>query len=193
MVSVDVFAEWYCISPHGSDIWLWFALLLIIPLAVLLVAFSLAAVGLIFRKTRRPAISTMAFCAAYCVVFLACVWLAQSVRMHAMRHLAVRSRPIVNAIRQYEAYNGVPPAALADLVPKYLPAVPDTGMGAYPKYEYVSGQPSNWDENPWVLYVKTFSGGINWDIFMYFPKQNYPTVGYGEGIERIEDWAYVHE
>jgi hypothetical protein len=34
---------------------------------------------------------------------------------------------------------------------------------------------------------------MNWDMFLYFPKQNYPKAGYGGWLERIEDWAYVHE
>lgn len=50
-----------------------------------------------------------------------------------------------------------------------------------------------WDDNPWVLYVYTPSGGINFDKFLYFPLQNYPSNGYGGVLRRIGDWAYVHE
>ena len=67
-------------------------------------------------------------------------------------------------------------------------------MGAYPKYEYVAGEEAKkWDDNPWVLYVRTPLGGLNWDMFIYFPKQNYPEHGYGGVLERVKDWAYVHE
>ena len=50
-----------------------------------------------------------------------------------------------------------------------------------------------WDDNSWVLYIDTPSGGINFDMFMYFPNQNSPKTGYGGVLERIGDWAYVHE
>ena len=67
-------------------------------------------------------------------------------------------------------------------------------MAAYPKFEFVAGQKAlDYHENPWVLCVFTPSGGINFDQFMYFPKQNYPETGYGGWLERIGDWAYVHE
>ena len=67
-------------------------------------------------------------------------------------------------------------------------------MGAYPKYEYVVPEETNdWDGNPWVLYVDASLGILNWDMFLYFPKQNYPEVGYGGGLEKVGDWAYVHE
>lgn len=34
---------------------------------------------------------------------------------------------VLNAIQRHEKMNGTPPAALSDLVPKYLPAIPDIG------------------------------------------------------------------
>ena len=67
-------------------------------------------------------------------------------------------------------------------------------MAAYPEYKYLSGEKvKDYDGNPWVLYVFTPSGGINFDQFLYFPLQNYPSHGYGGSLERIGNWAYVHE
>ena len=72
--------------------------------------------------------------------------------------------------------------------------MPNTGIGAYPNYIYVIvSEQTAYEGNAWLLKVRTPSGGINWDVFLYFPKQNYPKVGYGGVIEPIEDWAYVHE
>jgi hypothetical protein len=51
----------------------------------------------------------------------------------------------------------------------------------------------SFDGNPWVLVAPVSSGIINWDLFMYFPLQNYPDHGYGGSVQRIADWAYVHE
>ena len=65
-------------------------------------------------------------------------------------------------------------------------------MGAYPEYHY-STSSKDYLGNPWVLTIYTPSGGINFDQFMYFPLTNYPKTGYGGSLERIGDWAYVHE
>jgi hypothetical protein len=34
---------------------------------------------------------------------------------------------------------------------------------------------------------------MNWDLFYYVPGLVYPERGHGGHIERIGDWAYVHE
>jgi hypothetical protein len=48
-------------------------------------------------------------------------------------------------------------------------------------------------DTPWELRVPCSRGILNWDLFFYWPGQRYPSVGYGGSIERIADWAYVHE
>ena len=63
----------------------------------------------------------------------------------------------------------------------------------YNRFDIDFTDAKNWDDNPWVLVVFTPGGGINFDRMLYFPKQNYPRSGYGGGIERVRDWAYVHE
>jgi len=113
----------------------------------------------------------------------------RSTEFHA---LAKRSQPLVDAITQYTKDNGAPPPSLAALVPTYISTIPDTGMGAYPKYEY-SIDPSYWHGNPWVLYVSTPNIGLNFDQFLYYPLQNYPTSGSIGPYERIQTWAYFHE
>ncbi len=116
------------------------------------------------------------------------------VRMAAFRQLGVRSQPIILAIREFEQQHKRPPKTLEELVPRYLPTTPKTGMAAYPEYEYVEGERArDYDENPWALFVPCSSGGMNWDIFLYLPKQNYPGNGYGGSLQRVGDWAYVHE
>jgi hypothetical protein len=35
--------------------------------------------------------------------------------------------------------------------------------------------------------------GINFDQFYFIPSRDYPMSGLGGAIERVEDWAYVHE
>lgn len=113
-------------------------------------------------------------------------------RTTAFHALAKRSQPLVDAITQYTKDNGAPPPSLAALVPTYISSIPDTGMGAYPKYEY-SIDPSYWHGNPWVLYVSTPNIGLNFDRFVYYPLQNYPLTGHSGSFEPMQNWAYHHE
>ena len=45
----------------------------------------------------------------------------------------------------------------------------------------------------WELRVRCPSGFLNWDVFHYWPGARYPDSLYGGSVERIGDWAYVHE
>jgi hypothetical protein len=152
----------------------------------------IALIGLAFRKTWRLAAITALGCVTYCAGFGIGGRLRDEIRREAFHQLATRSRPLIAAIRDFEKKYGRPPASLEALVPEFVPSVPTTGMGAYPKYEYRTGSTNDFG-NPWVLAVSTPSGGINFDRFLYFPLTNYPPRGYGGWLERIEDWAYVHE
>jgi hypothetical protein len=49
------------------------------------------------------------------------------------------------------------------------------------------------DNVKFFLSNSTPSGGINFDSFLYLPLQNWPERGYGGVLQRIDDWAYVHE
>ncbi len=115
--------------------------------------------------------------------------------MGEFRRLADRSAPLVEAIQAYDQKHRQPPKSLNELVPEFLPEVPKTGMGAYPEYEYKTGESSakNFQGNPWILVVDTPIGVINWDQFMYFPLQNYPKEGWGGWVEKVGSWAYLHE
>jgi hypothetical protein len=48
-------------------------------------------------------------------------------------------------------------------------------------------------DSPWELKVDCPTGYINWDVFFYWPTKAYPNHIYGGSVERINDWAYVHE
>lgn len=109
--------------------------------------------------------------------------------------MAERSQPLIQAIKQFEQDQGVPPKELVELVPDYLSAVPDTGIRACPEYRYYSGDIARkqYAGNPWVLWFPAPVFGVGFDEMLYFPKQNYPKRGYGGSLERVADWAYVHE
>lgn len=48
-------------------------------------------------------------------------------------------------------------------------------------------------DSPWELRVPCSLGLLNWDVFFYWPTKAYPRRTYGGRVERIGDWAYVHE
>lgn len=120
--------------------------------------------------------------------------IGRHLRTGAFKALAARSEPLVTAIQRYEQEHGTLPASLDDLTPRWLDAVPSTGMGGYPDYEYLVGEEAaRYKGNPWVLRVEAFGPGMQWDTFLYFPNQDYPKYGYGGSIEPLAGWAYVHE
>jgi hypothetical protein len=185
-------AEWMAVARHGSEFFLWFSMLLVFPALVLVPAFIVALVCFPFSKVRQQAGAVMMYSAIYLLAFILALRIGGSIRMSAFHRLAERSKPLISAVRSFEQKHGRPPESLGALVPEFIPSVPSTGMGAYPKYEYVTPA-TNHHGNPWMITVFTPSGGINFDQFIYLPLTNYPQQGYGGTLERVGDWAYVHE
>jgi hypothetical protein len=186
-------SQWAMVSPNGN---MFFASLtyLCVLLAVLAIPlFFVALIGLCFRRFRSFSAISALCSGVYLIAYFVSPQMGDEIRMKAFHRLAERSKPLVDAIRAYEEKHGRPPDSLDALVPELIPSVPTTGMGAYPKYRYSVVTNADYDGNPWVITIFTPSGGINFDQFMYWPLTNYPAKGYGGWIERVGDWAYVHE
>jgi hypothetical protein len=189
-----VFMQWYAVSSIGYG---GSALLFVEPLVVLsLLAPALAVpgllVGALFPSIRRRSLVLLVGCCLFVVVGVGALRVGGPIRMAGFDRLAERSKPLVAAITDFTREQGRPPIDLHELVPTYLPEVPGTGMPAYPDFDYAT-DPQRWDANPWTLWVRTPAGGINFDMFMYLPRQNYPEQGYGGVLVRVGDWAYVYE
>jgi hypothetical protein len=77
--------------------------------------------------------------------------------------------PLIQAIRKYEGDVGKPPRSLAELVPKYVEAVPGTGLREHPNYLYTvrPGPPEQW-----ALSVRMESLGFK--HISYEPSGRYP-------------------
>lgn len=192
-------AECHVVSPFGTDAVARLVLLLAVPLGFSLLSVPILALGLIFKRTRRGAAILCLSCLVFFFVGLSCVKVGRVIRMHAFRSLAVRSVPLVKAIKRFETEHGHAPRNLGELVPAYLSAVPQTGMGAYPDYEYAVRDINQmlfgeqWPNgNAWVLHVRAPFGG-SFDMFLYFPKGNYPEHAYSSWLEPVDGWAYAHE
>lgn len=115
-----------------------------------------------------------------------------SLKWHAFHLLADRGKSLVNAIEEYEHATGALPRTLDQLVPDYLPDVPRTGMSAYPNYEYATESGMCPNDNAWNITILT-GEVLNFDMFFYCPKKNYPPDVGGNWVEAIGEWAYLHE
>jgi len=189
-----VTTEWFTVSSWGFGLLAGLWGILSLPAILALIGVLFCPFFLLSRKRRRGALLGLISSMAFLLSFFVGVAVEQRVRRDAFLKLAERSGTLVQTIHAYEAKYGVPPASLQSLVPEFLAVVPRTGMGAYPDYRYVVGEEAQrFGSNPWALYVSTPSGGISFDKFLYFPSQNYPDKGFGGRLERIGDWAYVHE
>jgi len=158
---------------------------------------ALAIAGLVVALGRRSqaGVSRLrgAVLVAICVsAALAAEALGARVRLAGFAQCAARLEPLVNAIREHDSRLGAPPAALGDLVPDYLAAIPSTGLGAYSDVEYsVSDQPDELFGNRWMLAIPACR--VGWDQLVYLPNGEYPAHGFGGSLERVADWAYVFE
>ena len=182
------------IGAIGSRVFMLGGLAVALLFLVALVGVVVAPLLFFARSSRRLAARLFGGSVVLGVTAFSGLGLANHVRTRAFDQLARRSAPLVEAIRLYERRHGEMPVDLSALVPEFVREVPKTGMAAYPNYEYYRGaEAAIFDGNPWVLLVRCPRGVLNWDQFMYFALQNYPRNGYGGSLERIGDWAYVHE
>lgn len=264
-----------------------------------LFAFPFGLLLLILKRTRRVGMHVLVFSITMLVVSMKSSDLQWRVRRDAFHALALRSQPLISAIDRYAKDHGAAPDSLPQLVPGYLPAIPGTGIGAHPAYEFIrfeererearslwydlgsrKGKPfpglwifllgpeshaiavatlnprdsvinvtldrlpagivpkefdaTRWRQGTedriamsasllkrlgsqpldragleellgkpdgekveidsgWELRVPCSDGLLDWDVFFYWPGGRYPDYLYGGSIERIADWAYVHE
>lgn len=165
-----------------------------LPWLLAVVCLPLTLLGLLFRRTRKISAMFAMLLAVFVLSSAVALHIGNTIRMHGFRKLAVRSQPLVNAISRYETSNGKPPADLNVLIPKYLDSIPWTSMASYPEYEYeiCTDNPNLCGGNVWMLKVQT-GEGLNWDCFFYYPNHEYPAITPSGAVERVEDWAYLHE
>jgi hypothetical protein len=185
-----VLAHAICITGKGGWVIAGVEIFVLAMFAALL-AFIAALFALASPGFRRTAVSTLIISGSVVLLFVPALYISAALRSYGFHLAAQRSAPLISAIEQHMRDTGRPPSAMQDLIPRYLPSIPD----GLPELELITGKDAmdNYEGNEWVLRALVSTGMINWDLFMYWPKQNYPDTGYGGWIERIDRWAYVHE
>ena len=183
-LSVSGYGDW---GLPGQELVTWLCLLGMVIMAVSLL-------GLFFSKIRCAAIAV--FIGAGLMVTLSVISLksADGIRMQGFERLAVEAAPLVAAIHAYEQEYGQPPKSLKELHVNY-PAGHAIKGEQLPDFEYLPGDQAitRYHGNPWVLMLETPTGPLRWDRFLYYPMQNYPSLGHGGWFEKVGEWAYVHE
>ena len=191
-----IFVFWFPTFRYGSNTVATILLYFAIPPLFLwsLGAVGVAVIRLFNREKRQRALLLLVMALVTFVAIPLGLVAGYCLRMQAFHRLAYRSASLVDAIKKFEIQRGKPPDTLADLVPAFFPRVPSTGMGGYPEYNYFTGSAAEeYGRNRWALDVYAFGPGLKWDRFLYFPDQAYPETGFSGRLERIGDWAYVHE
>jgi hypothetical protein len=198
--ALQIFACWYSVAPHGSDFllkhlsWMFVAYFLLLVLYNVLYAI-VDVFNLLFRRgksTWAQLAAKLLFCVISFVVVMVAVGVGEAIRDGAFEKMAARGRPLVAALKQYELKHGSPPVALEDLVPDYLPSIPGTGVGAYPRYELITkGARTKYSGNAWILTVDVSTDDLVHDAVDYYPNANYPSPRAVAVSRRIGDWAYI--
>ncbi len=118
-------------------------------------------------------------------------------RLAGFARVAENSKPLITAIERFHSETGKYPESLNELVPSYLASIPATGIHRYRGYQYdPKGEGyfgGDGKKHAYALFIPCTVGMINWDSFQYFPEKAYPERMAGGSVERIGDWAYVHE
>jgi hypothetical protein len=198
VVAFHLSACWYSVTARGSGLLLNNISLLLMGILLLgavagILTLMYDAVRQVLPFGKRPCPDwgiRAVFCGIIFVMVIMALAAEVKIQNTAFQAITVRSGPLVAAIKQYQAQRGIPPASLDELVPDYLPAIPGTGAGAYPKYEYVRNpDPAKYDGNPWVLYMTVEIRKYGSDALIFYPNQNYPTNQSGTPVKRFGDWA----
>ncbi len=189
------FAQWGVLAKYGSGFFFVFTMFYLFLFLAAVLSLPVLLVRVCVKRYRTRALPWLLLALFYLPCYVAGSYLERQVWVSGWEAFTERSLPLIQAIKAYERDHSAPPKRLDDLVPDYLPVVPDTGIRACPEFHYHSGDIARkqYEGNPWVLWFPTPVFGVGFDEMLYFPKQNYPKVGYGGGLERVGDWAYLHE
>ncbi len=118
-------------------------------------------------------------------------------RAAVLQTVAANAQPLIAALDKYRAVEGRFPDALADLAPKYLAAVPGTGVPLAPEFVWRSGagaptQEAGCDCRFGLSVV--FAGGLgDAEQWHYCPPADRTIIWHATAAQRIGDWVLLVE
>jgi hypothetical protein len=161
----------------------YFALVLFVPMALI------ATLVALIPRWRAGAVRAAVLSATLAAALFVGNVVSMKARMFAFDRAGERAQPLVDAVARFEEENGAPPNSIDELIPRWLPEVP----AGIPPLRILSSPQSDWYAgNSWMLEAQTPIIFLNWDTFIYLPKQNYSDVR-GFRFTLLGRWAYVHE
>lgn len=183
-LSVSGYGDW---GLPGQELVIWLCLLGMVIIAV-------STLGVFFNKTRSTSLAVVIGAGMLVTLSVMSLKSADRIRLRGFERLSREAAPLVAAIHAYNKEFGVPPKSMEELKVNYPPGHSIKG-GKLPVFEYLPGDRARerYHGNPWVLLLETPTGPLSWDLFLYYPLQNYPPLGHGGWLEKVGDWAYVHE
>jgi hypothetical protein len=149
----------------------------------------------LLRRRRSEIVLGAVLAAFWLLAFVGFSFFLAHVRYAALAQVAANAQPIVRVIGAFTREHGEPPRNLEDLRPRHLRALPATGMGAYPAFEYQRDPiavTNGASVDAWALVVP-MPFGLGFDSAIYLPRGRYPETGWGGRVVRVGDWAYVWE
>lgn len=193
-------AQWFALSAGGNTRFISLTSWLINPVLLSLLLVPLLVFLLLKQELRRVVLVLLIGCMIYGFVGWSIFYIASIYRMSRFADVAQQSEYLVDAIRRYEIDKGAPPARLDDLVPAYIPGMPETGLGAYPAYGYQVTNEYNrqltagpWFNRLWLLYIDIPLQDGHGEKFIYFPPRDIPEQWEQTIVQRMDDWVYVRE
>ena len=194
--SLMLVAQWYALSSSGSQVYLQYAMWLLIPITLVMLFIPIIVLGLALPYKRKRTLLVLAACTMYSASGFVFAKLSMIYREHAFDKLAEHSQPLILAIERYEKELGYPPETLQRLVPTYLSAVPGTAMGAYPNYSYETSKESGQKSAiTWTLYISIPTSGLgkSEEKFVYMSSEYYLVKLHDQVIRRVGNWIYIRE
>jgi hypothetical protein len=183
-LAVSGYGDW---AIPGQELVSWLSLLGMIIMCV-------AVFGLLFSKVRCAAMALLVGSGMMVLLSILALKSADTIRMQGFERLSKETVPLIAAINDYHEEFGQPPESLKLLKVTYPPGHEIKG-GDLPDFTYIPGGRAveRYHGNPWVLVLEAPTGPLRWDKFVYYPLQNYPSLGNGGWFERVGKWAYIHE
>lgn len=172
------------VMPGGSWQVVGIELVALVAVAASVVAF-LAPFFLISDGARVIAIGALVGSVSALCLTIAGVNVGSRIRMAALADLADRMQPVVEAMNSYWADHQAAPDTLEELVPAYLPRLPEH----IPKFYVLKGRFAP-DGNQWGLSSSITISFLGCDDFVYYQNRNYPLRF---GVKGVGRWAYVED